>query len=240
MNAKISTPRERPIVMSAPMVVATLKGRKTQTRRVITPQPPESVGRIYVNHYEPAIVVDGETQPGPEIFGAYDEDGEWGVRCPYGAPGDRLWVRETWAGHESDDDISPSRMPAAWKGSLASAPPVWYAATETDHRGRGRWRPSIHMPRWASRITLAITSVRIERLNDITEDDARAEGVACDADGWWLGPPDREHPAGLAMGNARAAFERWWGHINGKRPGCAWLDNPHVWVIAFEMIGGGT
>src|SRR5687767_12087149 len=87
--------KEHPIPFSGPMARAILEGRKTVTRRVVKPQPPDGVGRIYVGRYEPAIVDrHGELQPGPGIFGAYDEDGEWGARCPYGEPGDRLWVRE--------------------------------------------------------------------------------------------------------------------------------------------------
>lgn len=186
--------KDRPILFSAPMVRAILEGRKTQTRRLVADRHVMCVGR-------------------PEL-----------ADCPYGELGDRLWVRETWAGHESDDDISPARMPAAWDGSLASAPPVWYQSTETDHRGRGRWRPSIHMPRWASRITLRVTSVRVERLQAITPEDVVAEGVA---------PPMQLGALPLAWArHTKIAFANLWDQLNGAR--ASWGSNPWVWVVGFE------
>src|SRR6185437_256220 len=96
--------RERPILFSGPMVRAILEGRKTQTRRVIVPQPWEDVGTLRVGVYHPEIVVRGEYEPGPEEFGAWSEDGEFAVRCRYGKPGDRLWVRESgWQPKEPNE-----------------------------------------------------------------------------------------------------------------------------------------
>jgi hypothetical protein len=146
-------------------------------------------------------------QPGEEIFGAHWDDGEYGCRCPYGAPGDLLWVRETWAGHASGVDYAAD-----------------FAAVSRPQAGP--WRPSIHMPRWASRITLRITDIRVERLQDISEDDARAEGAEpCTSTGW--------HGQNIVVMTARELFAELWNKING--PG-AWNENPWVWAISFERV----
>jgi hypothetical protein len=125
------------------------------------------------------------------------------LRWPYGDRGDRLWVRETWR--------------------VGSDNRVHYRADEPD--GGGPWRPSIFMPRGASRITLVVTDVRPERLQDISEGDAEREGVdgpSCsdEAYGWY--------PSG--------SFRDLWISLNGKRPGCSWADNPWVWVLTFERV----
>ena len=142
------------------------------------------------------------------------------LRYPYGEPGDRLWARETWA-HDADslemlralvDDIMPTRDYGPY-----------YRATGA-YEGSGlRWRPSIHMPRWASRITLEVTDVRVERLQSISEEDALAEGV--DPLEWSGGP---------ANADARAAFRELWESINGKR--APWATNPWVWAISFRRL----
>ena len=141
---------ERPILFSAEMVRAILEGSKTQTRRVIKPVPTFNGGgachdadALQQDYVEPHWVF-------PEI-------------CKYGAPGDLLWVRETWGQYPIE--LNPEPCDA------------WYKATSNGPPPPFKWRPSIHMPRWASRITLRITDVRVERLQDISEDDARAEGV---------------------------------------------------------------
>lgn len=202
---------ERPILFSAEMVRAILKGDKTQTRRVMKAQPyPDSI--VTVEHYHPTVIDrHGDMQPGKEIFGAHWDDGEQGLRCPHGAPGDLLWVRE---GH------AIVTKPAAY---------TWYRLDHPEACGSGprvdvKWRPSIHMPRWASRITLRITDVRVERLQDISEDDARAEG-ACRTD--W------EYDDGECCDTDREAFSHLWNRING--PG-AWEANPWVWLIEFERV----
>lgn len=253
MNAPaiVRVPTWRPMLYSGPMVRAVLEHRKTKTRRVMKPQPPD-VGRIFVGRYAPAVAdAEGELQPGPEIFGAYDEDGEWGVRCPYGEPGDRLWVRETfaWCNHE---------------GEQPSDEVLTHVLFRADGEARDvdslRWTPSIYMPRQISRISLAVTSVGVERLHAITEDDARAEGVEpCRSQDFWSCfcanthdmfdmtiEPDDEHKRARGItsvrhqpGNsytAREEFQRLWTSINGRRPGCAWADNPWVWVIGFDLL----
>jgi len=196
---------ERPILFSAEMVRAILDGRKTQTRRKMKVQPwPDAI--VTVEHYHQTVIDRcGDMQPGPEIFGAHWDD-ECGLRCPYGAPGDLLWVRETWF----DPQMDGGR--------------VLYAADKPDVHPIHRRRPSIHMPRWASRIMLRITDVRVERLQAISEDDARAEG--CEPVGW-IDETD------VGMSSYREGFSRLWNDING--PG-AWDANPYVWVISFERV----
>ncbi len=218
--------KERPILFSGPMVRAILERRKSQTRRVVNPQPPAGCGRISVGHFHPTIVDrDGELQPGPEVFGAFDED-TWSIRCPYGEPGDRLWVRETWAVDGWYDDVSVREIGEMHRNDTLTTQ-LWYAADgdlgEPGEGNAGRWRPSIYCFRWASRITLEVASVAFERLQEITEEDAIAEGIPTDGTG-----------AALNW-NRRHDFRDLWDSINGKRPGCAWEDNPTVWVIGFEM-----
>jgi hypothetical protein len=131
------------------------------------------------------------------------------IGCPYGVPGDRLWVRETW--HPSD-----------------SGPELYAADYDSKERaGVEAWKPSIHMPRRASRITLEVTDVRVERLQDITEDEARAEG--CDGKSCPVG-----NLRAWSASQCRYQFAWLWDEINGSR--AAWSDNPYVWAITFRRI----
>jgi hypothetical protein len=201
---------DRPILFSAEMVRAILDGRKTQTRRKMSVQPwPDA--SVTVEHYHPTVIDrHGDMQPGKEIFGAHWDDGEYGLRCPYGAPGDKLWVRETWAGHASGIDYAADF-------AVICLPQA------------GPWRPSIHMPRWASRITLRITDIRVERLQDISVADAKAEGCESPLTG-------AEAPAagpGVFLADERTSFAILWNKIKG--PG-AWSANPWVWAVAFERV----
>lgn len=199
--------KERPITFSGPMVRAILEGRKTQTRRVVNPQPYEDCGRLEVGMFAPTkIDRHGEEYPGDDIFGAWSLDGEWGARCPYGAPGDRLWVKETW-----------QYLPTTTEQ-------VVYLATVPDGEHPPSWRSSRHMPRAASRVTLEVVSVRVERLLDISEQDAMAEGAREEISL----PGDR--------GSFIGGFHFAWDAINHARPGCAWSDNPWVWVIEFKPV----
>lgn len=181
--------KERPILFSSPMVRAILECRKTQTRRVVKPQP------VSVNSCGVPFFPDGG---GPVDYRL----------CPYGTVGSRLWVRETWAPTSVKDNCVyladfRDRRGDYW-GSVASAPEDV------------RWRPSIHMPRFASRITLEITGVRVERLQEISEDDARSEG--------WH-PEDGQGPCEW--------YEDLWNTIHGPD---SWSANPWVWVIEFRRI----
>ncbi|MDB5967149.1 MAG: hypothetical protein JWQ72_3649 [Polaromonas sp.] len=211
---------ERPILFSAPMVRALLDGTKTQTRRVVKPQPGDDIaGPLHCEHFQPSVVDrHGNDQPGKEIFGAYDESGEWGARCPYGAPGDRLWVRETWA-HSS---FTGNCGQIAAVEERLRHPHFCHYSAEWSH-SQIKWTPGIHMPRWASRITLEVTEVRVERLLDISEADAVAEGIlellnaGIDHDGT---PID--------------TYRVLWKTINGVG---SWAANPWVWVVGFKVLG---
>jgi hypothetical protein len=206
--------RVRPILFSGPMVRALLDGRKTQTRRAVKPQPPERWEGA--RPHKIALTTDDE---GAELF-AYSQsagNGDWTARCPYGVPGDRLWVRETWAHDGPDLETVRTRHEDMLPGGDSYGP--YYRATEIAPDTL-LWRPSIFMPRWASRITLEITDVRVERLQDISEADALAEGVT----------HSLSHPAG------RTAAENYswlWDDINGEG---AWASNPWVWVLTFKRI----
>jgi hypothetical protein len=186
--------KECPIIFSGPMVRAILAGQKTQTRRVVK-----------VRGGSDPVVVDGKVwKPARVDYSGY-------IQCPYGFPGDRLWVREAWCEpfyltHDIDCEQVGYRAdnPESINGQVI------------------KWKPSIFMPRWASRITLSVVSVRVERLQDITIDDVIAEGVFADFD-----PPDGHG----FRSEARNLYEKLWESING--PG-SWDANPWVWVIEFE------
>lgn len=212
------------------MVRAILDGRKTQTRRIVKPQP---VGTSVTHNND-------RTQ----WFGwEHGITGE-ALRCPYGVPGDRLWVREAWRAHVAADTIAPRNLlHVAWddpdKARIAyEEDPSALGTSSWAHRGR--YRPSIHMPRWASRITLEVTDVRVQRLNDISEEDAMAEGVRrvtkdgmtekfCVYDkGDYSSTPWAEMPR-----RPRDVFAGLWESING--PG-AWDANPWVWTITFKRV----
>jgi hypothetical protein len=157
--------------------------------------------------------------PGDEAFGVYSEDGEWGAKCPYGKPGDRLWVREAWRALSKYDDWAPVRIPSDADIQCVADYPIlpWDS----------RLRSSLHMPRWASRITLEITDVRVQRLQDITEEDAIAEGAPrCVMD-------DEGKFYESTKGTHRCGFAGLWAHINGAD---SWEANPFVWVLSFQRI----
>ncbi|HNX82643.1 MAG TPA: hypothetical protein PKL77_10925 [Candidatus Omnitrophota bacterium] len=202
--------KERPILFSGAMVRAILNGRKTMTRRVIKPQPPNSHWECMVKDYSLTVHT---PDPGYVRFQHnIDRNREWAtpmIVCPYGTVGDRLWVRETFAG----DD---------WHGYV-------YRATEPDALPCGdeiifkKWKPSIFMPREASRILLEIIDIRVERLNDISESDAENEGI-----GFLREIPDCDETM-----SSRELFEVLWESINGSG---SWEKNPWVWVICFKRV----
>lgn len=212
--------KERPLLFSAPMVRALLTGTKTQTRRVC--KPAEAAGLSCI------VEVPDPQEHGQIYNGSHFGDEEGGVQfaSPYGGIGDRLWVRESFA-HVYRDNAKPNAR---------SPEDVAYRADgmTLDQDVYGTWKPSIHMPRWASRITLVISSVRVERLQGISEADAQAEGVRQmrDASGCWVG---REGPGKLVTPwpSAREAFADVWNVLNGPR---AWAANPWVWVLSFKRI----
>jgi hypothetical protein len=211
---------ERPILFSGPMVRAILEGRKTQTRRVVRHQPPAATREVFTFHH-----------PDPRThYCAFDGGSllDWSHPCPHGEIGDRLYVRETW--QHSNHPFGPYESDCL----------VFYRADYLDdplgpdlERSadgiRREWRPSIHMPRAAARITLEITGVRVERLQSISESDARAEGVAI----------EEHHTRGYCAGAYRPpsirAFHDLWDSLNAAR-GHGWDVNPWVWVVEFRRI----
>ncbi len=207
---------ERPILFSSAMVRAILDGSKTQTRRVAKPQPADDIHP----HTFPNEKVQGWKSSLRHKHGA-----QTAHFCPFGQAGDRLWVRETWQTHCDQDHVTPRDLPHD------SA--VQYPATY-DH-WVSKKRPAIHMPRWASRITLEVTEVRVERLQSISEADARAEGVQRYAPGHGF-VSDTEvniDPGWTNFANYRRGFEAIWGEINGPD---SWDANPWVWAISFRRV----
>lgn len=213
--------KSRPILFKDEMVRAILDGRKTQTRRVVKPQ---TVRKSLPHEQRPNWI---------------DEETGKVVRCPYGQPGDRLWVREAFI-HEPAD--------YCWEASVSipcrPASTVYRADHDGNTQGAG-WKPSIHMPRHLSRITLEITSVRMERLQDISEADARQEGIYSDrvivSTNCHSGHHAEVHDDRYFFGNephegfecAIEAFAELWESING--PG-SWDANPWVWCIEFKRV----
>jgi hypothetical protein len=210
--------KERPILFEDAMVLAILAGAKTQTRRVVKARADKDMGpRCVMQPHEIAGEVNG---------GSYRNS-------PYGEPGDRLWVRETWGVadkwlHECETD--PPRC-IAYRAGLAARnfDPVYDVDTSSwAFEPHMKWRPSIHMPRWASRITLEITGVRVERLTDISEADAMAEGSPFYEEG--MDAPSSDTSEEWSY---RASFCRLWESING--PG-SWDANPWVWCMSFRRV----
>lgn len=269
--------KTNPIIFSGPMVRAILDGRKTQTRRMVSKQNsmtscpfdwhdldspqtfadhgfPDEHGH-YLGGYLHAPISNGP--PGHDktaifrIYPRYAADGQWDEEperdyCP---PPTRLWVRETWAVVQTCDYIKPSELP---HGTAA-----WYPATPSTCIGLGKMRPSIFMPRWASRITLEIEAVRAERLQDINTGDCISEGI-------WVEPPtgatQQKYPADYAdwsekkreewansaaramymtqcyhEGELQKAYSNLWDSIHGEG---AWDENPYVWVLDFKRLIG--
>ncbi len=234
--------KERPIIFSGSSVRGILEDRKTVTRRVMKHQPHEGASVTVDNYNVAAVDRHGEQQPGPEVFGAWWSDGECGCSCPYGQPGDRLWVRETFAYADKSGtyDAAPDDQ---WRPIRPGMEPevyrCWYRASD-GHTADGFWKPSIHMPRWASRILLEITDVRVERLLDgegETAFESRyiAEGIhrIHHGDGEYYYHPFKNEPG---PGNWIDPFDAWrelWVSVNGA---VSWNANPWVWVVEFRRI----
>ena len=194
--------KERPILFSAPMVRAILAGTKTQTRRAV-----KSTGMYAID-----ASIHGEEVARRELAAL-------ATRCPYGQAGDQLWVREAFSGpHCMDASDGCKAVPPSKWGDCSR---IWYWADGNPTEGDWtRPRPSIHMPRWAGRILLEITAVRVERLQDISETDAEAEGIQEIVD------------AGVDHdGTPRDAYRALWEQINGAD---SWSANPWVWVVEFN------
>ena len=215
---------ERPILFSGPMVRAILEGRKTQTRRVVK----------YRVFHNPPHALDFHNDS--RWVGACHENGRSGnglKLCPYGQPGDRLWVRETWASH-IDEDRLPSRD--------CSKDIRFYQECHGDQRGKnpriGKWRPSIHMPRWHARIELKIIAVRVERLQQISAKDIIAEGAVARAHDDRFGHNPVSAFDGKVYLDLRSLWAAGWNSINAKR--APWASNPWVWVVEFKLLKGAA
>jgi hypothetical protein len=238
-------PRERPLLMSVPNVRAILDGRKAQTRRFIKPQPEIDAGSDGVTGWPDWWLdwIDGEGYTTEELA----------RKCPYGHPGDRLWVRETWQTGmtESGPQIAYAATSDiceidAWDGEDFGAGPsfnydtcpkaTWHTwLWDLVSSKEGNWRPSIFMPRWASRITLEIAEVRIERLQDISAENAIAEGIALD--GHRCGCERCSQTSQLCPATSSSlvmAYSELREAINGNG---SWDTNPWVWVLGFRRVG---
>ncbi|UCQ53317.1 hypothetical protein DCF75_11205 [Edwardsiella tarda] len=229
MSNNTESLKERPIIFNDEMVRAILDGRKTMTRRPVKVQPESpSFGLSFIAESK------RKSDEGKYFWSISDACGlkmrSNPFPCPFGAIGDRLWVRENFAAFDADW-IFPGRPHDLKDGPW---PKILYRAS-TKKIPEGTLRPSIHMPRWASRITLEITDVRVERLQGITKDDARAEGVPPAGELLPKYPDTYLTPRG-DFATARVAFQRLWESIYGDD---SWDANPWVWVIAFRRVDTG-
>lgn len=204
-------------------VTATLDGRKTQARRVMKQQPPDGWEPEYYGMLQP--LRNGEPiEPDPKTdrWGVCGQEGEWGAMSPFGQPGDMLWVRETWQRtYPRAAEIPNPRRPDDGGETI-------YRERDEDDWTSMSWLPSIHMPRWASRLSLLVKSVRVERVQAISPEDIEAEGVSIP--GHHRG--ELHHPLRWRVDH----FKPLWDSINAKR-GYDWDTNPWVWVVEFERIG---
>ncbi len=276
--------KERPILFNGAMVRAILEGRKTQTRRVIKPQPTDFIGKQSAPR--------NSVKHPSEYFDAYNGGPHWcwwttdnrqgpdWIKCPYGVSGDRLWVREHWGYNGCHTGGIPEingayvsyhadnkrvEIPFSDFRTMMEQTPNQNFKEPKNYESLSEWEqsdihenfltkwwqrkksiPSIHMPRWASRILLEVTEVRVERVQEITEEGAIAEGVERE----YMEPdPDNFHPPGsygyisglhpfpegkLHVG-VKEAFEELWDSINEKR-GFGWEKNPFVWVVTFKRV----
>lgn len=238
-----NTKTERPILFNAEMVKAILSGNKTQTRRIMRRQPDA------VEYFKRGEVT-ADTDAKHAILRCYDNPkgfkncaSGWSADATYKTPfsefnvGDQLWVRETFCYGRIDE--FDSTEPAARylyvddSGDYCGLPvyPIYkqYVISEGIEDDEVKWKPSIHMPRWACRIVLEITKIRIERLQDITKEDAKAEGFDYST-----------HPSAIKMGyavGARTNFRHTWEEIYGTT---SWNQNPWVWVVEFKVVQGAS
>jgi hypothetical protein len=226
---------ERPIIFSGEMVRAILSGTKTQTRRVVNMRDLSFIGGRYDDPNDPSKwgfsdecgrwhVLD---RSAPAWYGHEGSSGDaFRIKCHYGDVGDRLWVKEAWAAVWPGEDQVPLReCRIEYRADLPpgnnDGPGEWPADMRSDPDAP-RWRSPLYMPRWASRITLEIVGVRVERIAAITEEDARSEGVA-------------PMPRGLDdMRPHVGAFHMLWDKINSKRTHHD--PNPWVWVLVFRRV----
>jgi hypothetical protein len=234
---------EKPILFSGPMVRAILEGRKTVTRRVLKSQPhweniPESAGwRLCTGCKTTKAATPFMEATVPTSYGATQILALTRVPCRVG---DRLWVREAWRTDQCFDEMKPSELDRATPIRM-EADGAWINPYDVQQDLEGRYRPPMFMPRWASRITLEVTGVTVERLQDITEEQAVAEGVIPHVRGGWHwhkhNPRDLDDWHQFGFTTLQFAYRDLWRRINAKRPGCTWDDNPWVAAISFRRLG---
>lgn len=275
--------KERPILFSAPMVRAILEGRKTQTRRIVkfNGEQPPAWATFAQEHTQMNVKQEWcrshlfgwseEQTPGEPLKSLrrwpngklYPKQKEvnpvwdwFAIPCPFGKPGDRLWVRETWRSGGVFDGKPPRTIAQSCLDAGYPRPgaPVWYEEDQSyrrwgdndlrDFDGMGEKRVAIFMPRWASRLTLEITEVRVQRLQEISAEDALAEGVDCSPitaeDVKDLGDTPEAKLALLLLDHGpspRFAFQMLWSDINGAD---SWDANPWVWALTFSAASPDT
>lgn len=252
--------KSRPVVVSAPRVRALLDGWVTQARFAVKPQPAGGVSA----RWGFTVASTTRSSVGKWTCSVLDPHGSrfaergrervvFDARCPYGEPGDTLWVRETWRSwaetcrdDHGDDECSPhcnqtyvayAATPRRGFRPRPDGSAITYlvegSPLEQNPKLLGPWKPSIHMPRWASRLTLEVTGVRVEQLQDISEADARNEGIerhdATGCIGWWR---DYLNPR-AACSSPRESFASLWESIHGAN---SWSVNPWVWVVSFKVV----
>lgn len=197
---------EQPILLSSPTIRSIFEGRQTQIRRLVKPQPSSMFTSF------------GELQDDPKFgFGFHDGERYW--KCPYGRPGDRLWVKETFAFGVSTKSSLAYKATSEWQDFEGGTP---YNESDIE------WKPAVYMKRQDSRIFLEITGVRVERLHDISEEDAKASGIEY-ISGQWKNYTD---PAVVCQ-RPIASFRTLWESVKGHG---SWEKNPWVWVIEFKRI----
>jgi len=219
--------KERPMIYTGDMVRALLRevDPKTMTRRVMKPQPPTvavpctciaGVKHFYTRKEPPPT---DSSEPTTETLT---------IKCPYGQPGDRLWVRETWAAEHYWDNKKPSEIPMMDPFNPKYKSPIAFLDTDWGGDRVGKTRSPIFLPRWASRILLEITAVRVERVQEITPIDAVREGC----------PKYHEYDNQGLFIKAISPLDRFhilWDSINAKR-GYSWEANPWAWVVVFKRV----
>ncbi|WP_394372541.1 ASCH domain-containing protein [Klebsiella michiganensis] len=229
---------ERGMIFNGEMVRAILDGRKTQTRRIMKVQPkpcnhanwpdysPDPQWKSYPSGWCCAVCANGTT-----IDHRHHAKG---ITCPYGTVGDRIWVREAFRVHSRATDVATLVYKASERNSWTEQTHRVPVAVCNKPATPEKWTPSLHMPRWASRILLEITDVRVERLNAISEENAAAEGVVQFRGGFWkhYQPGWTQHQL-----SARGSFVTLWKSIYGEE---SWQSNPWVWVIEFKHVEGGA
>jgi len=218
MPDTIDDAQEQPIIFNDWSIQRILAGEKTQTRRIVNPQPPDNADRVEIERGGALGYFSGDTA-------AFHDT----TTCPYGQPGDVLWVREGFQFPEFEDDVSPRDLVDYWVGEAGAPPPVKYSTGETKRAWNGhdwgRKRPSIHMPRELCRIRLRVEDVRVERVQEIYASDCAAEGISSEPSF------ETDNPIANATKTImRRRFRRKWNDIHGDG---AWERNDWVWVIEF-------